>query len=64
MKHILLKKIDARERKQPKPTEKFHYDVISGYWLSADNASLMIADEAFAMLGSKKRDLETGEDQK
>jgi len=64
MKHILLGKVDIRERKQPQPIEKFYYEVKSGYWQSCDDASLMINDDKFGMIGSKKRDVETGEDQK
>jgi len=63
MKHILLEKIEYRERRSPEAGDGFCYDVLHGVWHSGDRL-LLVHDASFAGVASKKRDIETGEDQK
>ncbi|WP_461791670.1 hypothetical protein [Pedobacter sp.] len=64
MEHILLRGSSNRKIIFPVPSISFYYDEINGYWLSRENGNLLVFDATFPGIGSKKRDLETGEDQK
>jgi len=46
------------------PPIQFVYDNIQGYWMSIVDGQPLTHNSEFAGVASKKRDLETGEDQK
>lgn len=45
------------------PPTEFQYDQVGGYWIS-DNGVLLMNDKRSLSVGSKKFDVETGEDHK
>jgi predicted class III extradiol MEMO1 family dioxygenase len=45
-------------------SKEFFYDKRDGLWRSATDNALFVNSSDFAHVGSKKRDMETGEDQK
>jgi len=64
MKHILLNTAFVFEhRADIQPLERFAYNEIIGFWVDNDG-NLMINDKGFAGVGTKKFDMETGEDKK
>ena len=64
MKHILLNDAQAlTPRLTVLPPDDFMYDLLKGYWESS-NGTLLMDDERFPSVGSKKFDVETGEDKK
>ena len=46
------------------PPNQFVYDNIKGYWKSRIDGQLLTHNSEFSNVASKKRDVETGEDQK
>ena len=65
MKHILLQKaLRYKQRKQVEEPNGFTFDNKIGAWISKVNNSLLIQSLNFQKLGTKKEDIETGEDQK
>ena len=61
--HILLTEIERRQVGNICIPEQFQYDSILGAWL-AIGGKLLVEDWAFIGVASKKKDIETGEDQK
>ncbi len=65
MKHILLKKaFEYRKRKEIKPPKEYVYNFILGVWINAINNIPLIFSDDFKAQGTKKFDIETGEDNK
>ncbi len=65
MKHILLEKaLRYRKRKKIDEPDGYYYDNVIGAWVSTKDKSLLIDSEGFPALGTKKNDIETGEDLK
>ena len=64
MKHILLEKIEFRERHRIDADGRFGYHMLGGVWQNAEGNLLLVHDASFSGVSSKKRDIETGEDQK
>ncbi|MBC7390862.1 MAG: hypothetical protein H7329_16765 [Opitutaceae bacterium] len=64
MKHILLNQLEFKKIRDIQPLSGYFYDLLSGAWLSDLNGSLLIEHKEFTTLASKKKDIETGEDQK
>jgi len=64
MAHILLAGLGTPERKSLLiPPGGFAYDELRGVWADRDG-SLLVDDRQFAAVGTKKFDIETGEDYK
>ena len=62
--HLLLAGLGSPERKSSlTPPEGFAYNALQGLWINADGAPL-VRDEQFVAVGTKKFDIETGEDYK
>ncbi len=64
MQHMLIEKAFRYPNKQIQVPTDCDYDVINGYWLIKSTNELLIASELATCLGTKKEDIETGEDQK
>lgn len=65
MAHILFKKYFVyRKRKEIKAPEGFIYDKLLGAWIDEKNNSPLVLHKDFPLNGTKKQDVETGEDQK
>ncbi|WP_452597117.1 hypothetical protein [Pontimicrobium sp. MEBiC01747] len=65
MKHILLQKaLRYKKRKKIEAPKNFMFDSLLGAWINKIDQSLLIKSENFPALGTKKEDIETGEDQK
>jgi hypothetical protein len=64
MKHILLNNLSFKNKVSLVPEAEFQYNQQEGIWQSNKDQSLLIFHENFGDIGSKKRDIETGEDQK
>ncbi len=65
MKHILLQKaLKYKKRKTIDAPKLYTFDSLLGAWTSSVDKSLLINSANFAALGTKKEDIETGEDQK
>jgi hypothetical protein len=65
MEHILLKTaFNYKKRKEIEPPKNFKYNNIIGAWLSKTDDSLLVNHKDFPQIGTKKHDIETGEDQK
>lgn len=64
MRHILLNQLEFKEIREIQPLSGYSYDLFSGAWLSNFNGSLLIEHKDFSTVASKKKDIETGEDQK
>ena len=65
MKHILLQKaLKYKKRKEIEEPKGFSFDSLIGAWISNTDKSFLIQAIAFKALGTKKEDIETGEDQK
>ena len=63
--HILLQNAFIyKRRKVIIAPVAFQYDRFVGAWLSTDDYSLLINNKDFPNIGSKKFDVETGEDHK
>jgi hypothetical protein len=61
--HILLTQIERRQVGNICIPEQFQYDSILGAWLAIGD-KLLVEDRSFIGVASKKKDIETGEDQK
>ncbi len=65
MKHILLQKaLKYRKRKTIEAPRGYTFDSLLGAWINIIDKSLLIQSPNFPALGTKKEDIETGEDQK
>lgn len=65
MKHILLQKaLKYKKRKEIEDPKGFSFDNIIGAWINKVDNSFLIQSNDFKALGTKKEDIETGEDQK
>lgn len=65
MKHILLQKaLKYKQRKKIEDPKGFSFDSLIGAWINNVDKSLLILSNDFKALGTKKEDVETGEDQK
>ncbi|MCH7411474.1 hypothetical protein MM239_18950 [Belliella sp. DSM 111904] len=65
MKHILLNRaFKYRKRKDINPPKDYDYNSILGAWFNINSKSPLIFAEDFKAQGTKKLDVETGEDNK
>jgi len=65
MKHILLQKaLKYKKRKEIEDPKGFSFDNIIGAWINKVDKTFLIQSNDFKALGTKKEDIETGEDQK
>lgn len=65
MKHILLKELFLfKKRKKIEPPQDFSYNKILGAWINSNENTLLVFNEKFPLVGTKKKDIETGEDEK
>jgi hypothetical protein len=65
MEHLLLSHaFKFKKRKPQEAPEGFVYDKQKGAWVSPINSQLLVANENFPSVATKKEDIETGEDQK
>ncbi|MCO5267437.1 MAG: hypothetical protein M9897_00900 [Brumimicrobium sp.] len=65
MKHILLQKaLKYKQRKRIEDPKGFSFNSLLGAWVSNIDKSFLIFAKDFKALGTKKEDVETGEDQK
>lgn len=63
--HILLQKsLKYRKRKEIETPKNYSFNSIVGAWINNSDQSFLIQSSDFNALGSKKEDIETGEDQK
>lgn len=61
--HLLLQNIESKQVGSIDVLNDFLYDILKGVW-SDNNGKLMIEHKEFFGVASKKKDIETGEDQK
>ena len=61
--HILLVDLGMRDRVDNLTIEGYFYDEIQGRW-TYPNGNALVENVQFLHSASKKRDIETGEDQK
>lgn len=65
MKHILLQKaLKYKKRKKIEAPKGYLFNSRLGAWINEIDNSLLIQSTNFLALGTKKEDIETGEDQK
>ncbi len=65
MKHILLQKaLKYKKRTKIEEPKGFLFDSLFGAWINIKNKTLLIQAADFKALGTKKEDIETGEDRK
>jgi hypothetical protein len=65
MKHILLHNLFSLEKRNSiTPPSNFSYNKEVGAWIDCQNGSLLMLHSSFAQVGTKKFDVETGEDHK
>ena len=65
MKHILLvNAFNYKKRKEIVSPIGFFYNKVIGAWLSHSDETLLVNHKSFPAIGSKKEDIETGEDHK
>jgi len=65
MKHILLQKaLKYKKRKKIEAPKGYVFNSQLGAWIDSSDQSLLIQSPNFLALGTKKEDIETGEDQK
>ena len=65
MKHILLQRaLKYKKRVTIDEPIGFSFDSLAGAWVNILDRSFLIEAEGFKGLGTKKNDIETGEDQK
>jgi hypothetical protein len=65
MKHILLQKaLKYKKRTVIEEPKGFSFDSLVGAWISNIDKTYLIQAEGFKALGTKKDDIETGEDKK
>ena len=65
MKHILLRKaIVYKKRKDITPPKDYNYDFNLGAWIHKLSGNLLVNSDDYLGQGTKKLDIETGEDNK
>lgn len=65
MNHILLQKaLKYKKRKEIESPKGFLFDSLIGAWINNLDKTFLVKTEGFKALGTKKEDVETGEDQK
>jgi hypothetical protein len=65
MKHILLQKaLKYKMRKKNEAPSGFSFNSLLGAWVNNEDKTFLIEAKGFHALGTKKEDVETGEDQK
>lgn len=65
MQHILLKKaLKYKKRIEIKEPKGFSFNSLTGAWVNNIDNTFLIQSKEFKALGTKKEDVETGEDQK
>lgn len=65
MEHILLQKaIKFKKRRKIEAPEGYLFDSVLGAWINEFTNTLLIQSSNYPALGTKKEDIETGEDQK
>ena len=65
MKHILLQKaLKYKKRTEIEEPQGFSFDSLVGAWINDTDKTYLIQAKGFKALGTKKNDIETGEDQK
>ena len=64
MDHLLLRNLHFRDTNPLSPLEGYSYDKIYGAWIADISDELLISDREFSSISTKKKDIETGEDQK
>jgi hypothetical protein len=65
MKHILLEKtFNYKKRKEIKAPDGYIFDNLLGAWINKIDNTLLVQSQNYPGLGTKKEDIETGEDQK
>ena len=65
MKHILLQKaLIYKKRKEIEEPKGFSFNSLIGAWIDNADKTFLIQSKGFKALGTKKEDIETGEDQK
>jgi len=65
MKHILLQKaLKYKKRKEIETPKGFSFDSLLGAWISSVDKTFLVEAKDFKAFGTKKEDVETGEDQK
>lgn len=65
MKHILLQKaFNYKKRKNVRAPQGYSFDSTLGAWKNKINNTLLIHSANYPLLGTKKHDIETGEDHK
>ena len=65
MKHILLQKsLKYKQIKELEDPRGFSFDSLLGAWVNNIDNSLLVLTKDFKAVASKKRDIETGEDNK
>lgn len=65
MRHIFFQEpFYYKKRAEVKPPKGYDYDHLFGAWVNTTDKSLLIFSKKFPELGTKKFDIETGEDHK
>lgn len=64
MDHLLLRNLCFSDIKSVSPLEGYSYDKIYGAWIADTSDSLLVSNSEFSTISTKKKDIETGEDQK
>jgi hypothetical protein len=65
MKHVLLQKaFNFKKRKKIEEPKGYVFDNILGAWKSKADSTLLINSANYPARGTKKEDIETGEDHK
>lgn len=65
MKHILLQKaFTYKKREKITAPTGYEFDCFLGAWISISDKSLLVNHKDFPGYGTKKNDIETGEDMK
>lgn len=65
MKHLLLANSFVYKKRNTIESPKgFIYDKLLGAWVAIADKSLLVKNESFPTVSTKKEDVETGEDQK
>lgn len=65
MKHILLQKaLTYKKREKMSEPVGYEFDCFFGAWISISDKSLLVNSKDFPGRGTKKCDVETGEDMK
>jgi len=62
--HILLSNVELKPVRTQAVPPGFEYDTSHGAWLAVGEETLLVDHAGFAAVASKKKDIESGEDQK